>query len=200
MKSLRVATCQFPVEPDIASNLRYTLRQIRQSARQGARVIHFSECSLSGYAGVEFPDMSHLDWEALVAATESIQQAARETGTWVVLGSTHRLTGRHKPHNCLYLIDPEGEIVDRYDKRFCTGTGGRHRRGSPGDGRRRGPQARAAPTVRRRQPGVAGDSPPPAGDAGDAGAALGRGCLVRHFHGPGDPGARRGVPPAARRR
>ncbi len=125
MKSLRVATCQFPVEPDIASNLGYTLRQIRQAARQGARVIHFSECSLSGYAGVEFPDMSHLDWDELLEATQSICQAARQTKTWVVLGSTHRLSGRHKPHNCLYLIDPRGQVVDRYDKRFCTGTAGR---------------------------------------------------------------------------
>ena len=125
MKSLRVATCQFPVEADIAGNLRYTLRHIRQAAEQGARVVHFSECSLSGYAGVEFPDMSHLDWDSLVAATGQVQQAARETRTWVVVGSTHRLTGRHKPHNCLYLIDPDGDIVDRYDKRFCTGTGGR---------------------------------------------------------------------------
>ena len=125
MKSLRVATCQFPVEPDIAGNLGYTLRQIRQAARQGAKVIHFSECSLSGYAGVEFPDMSQLDWDELLEATQSICQAARQTRTWVVLGSTHRLSGRHKPHNCLYLIDPRGQVVDRYDKRFCTGTAGR---------------------------------------------------------------------------
>jgi predicted amidohydrolase len=39
---------------------------------------------------------------------------------WVVLGSTHRLTEPNKPHNSLYLINPEGKIVDRYDKRFCT--------------------------------------------------------------------------------
>ncbi len=126
MQSLRVATCQFPVEADIAGNLRFTLRQIRQAAAQGARLVHFSECALSGYAGVEFSDMSQLDWDQLVAATGDIQQAARQAGVWVVLGSTHRLSGRHKPHNCLYVIDPDGQIVDRYDKRFCTGSGGRH--------------------------------------------------------------------------
>lgn len=26
----------------------------------------------------------------------------------------------HKPHNALYVIDPRGRIVDRYDKRFLT--------------------------------------------------------------------------------
>ena len=39
----------------------------------------------------------------------------------MVLGSIHPLSEGNKPHNCLYLINPEGEIVDRYDKRFCTG-------------------------------------------------------------------------------
>tara|TARA_B100000029_G_scaffold69064_1_gene61488 strand:+ start:738 stop:1616 length:879 start_codon:yes stop_codon:yes gene_type:complete len=125
MKPIRIATCQFPVEPDIASNLRYTLRQIRQASEQGARVVHFSECSLSGYAGVEFPDMSHVDWEELKDATRQIQDETKAAGVWSVIGSTHQLSGRHKPHNSLYLINPRGQIIDRYDKRFCTGTGGR---------------------------------------------------------------------------
>ena len=40
---------------------------------------------------------------------------------WVLLGSSHRLGKGHKPHNSVYVIDPRGQIVDRYDKRFCTG-------------------------------------------------------------------------------
>ena len=44
---------------------------------------------------------------------------AAELGLWVVLGSSHQLTEPNKPHNSLYLINPDGEIVDRYDKRFC---------------------------------------------------------------------------------
>jgi predicted amidohydrolase len=40
---------------------------------------------------------------------------------WIILGSIHRLTGRHKPHNSLYIISDRGEIVDRYDKMFCAG-------------------------------------------------------------------------------
>ena len=40
---------------------------------------------------------------------------------WVLLGSTHRLTAPHKPHNSLYIIDDHGKIVDRYDKMFCAG-------------------------------------------------------------------------------
>lgn len=33
------------------------------------------------------------------------------------------MTGRHKPHNSLYIIDDRGDLVDRYDKRFCAGDG-----------------------------------------------------------------------------
>lgn len=55
--------------------------------------------------------------------------AGRELRLWVVLGSTHRLTGRHKPHNSLYIITPRGELSDRYDKMFCAGD----RTGKSGD-------------------------------------------------------------------
>jgi deaminated glutathione amidase len=47
------------------------------------------------------------------------------------LGSTHRLSGDHKPLNSLYLINSDGQIVDRYDKRFCTQSDLRNF--SPGD-------------------------------------------------------------------
>jgi predicted amidohydrolase len=42
-------------------------------------------------------------------------------GLRVVLVSAHPLTGRRKPHNSLYIIDDRGQIVDRYDKMFCSG-------------------------------------------------------------------------------
>jgi predicted amidohydrolase len=125
MKSIRVATCQFSVEPDIAHNRRQLLRQIRQAAEQKADVVHFSECALSGYAGVDIPNIAALNWDALTAATEEIQSAAKQHKIWVLLGSTHRLTDGNKPHNCIYVIDARGRIVNRYDKRFCTGLGGK---------------------------------------------------------------------------
>lgn len=121
MKTLRVATCQFSVEADIEHNRRWILRQIAQGAEQGAQIVHFSECALSGYAGCDIPDIAALDWERLTAATRDIQQAARRHKVWVLLGSTHRLSGANKPHNSVYVIDPKGNIVGRYDKRYCTG-------------------------------------------------------------------------------
>lgn len=125
MKSLCVATCQFSVEGCVEHNRRWVLKQIAQAAEQSADVVHFSECALSGYAGVDLPGVADLDWDALVAATRDVMSAAKKHRVWVLLGSTHRLDDKHKPHNCLYVINPKGQIVDRYDKRFCTGVAGK---------------------------------------------------------------------------
>lgn len=122
---LRVATCQFSVEGDIALNRRRILRQLARAVDRGADVVHFSECALSGYAGVDRPNTASIDWDELVAATRDVQSAARARRVWVLLGSTHRLSDGHRPHNSVYVIDPRGDIVDRYDKRFCTGKEGR---------------------------------------------------------------------------
>jgi predicted amidohydrolase len=121
MKTLRVATCQFSVEADIDHNCRWALKQIDDAARRKADVVHFSECALSGYAGVDIPSVGAIDWVKLTEATRAIQDAARRRRLWVLLGSTHRLSTGNKPHNSIYIIDARGQIVDRYDKRFCTG-------------------------------------------------------------------------------
>ena len=121
-RPLRIATCQFSVEADIAHNRDAVLAQIEEAARREARVVHFSEAALSGYAGVDFDDIAELDWELLKSATEAICRLAKEKKAWVLLGSTHRLSDGRRPHNSIYVIDDRGQIVERYDKRFCTGT------------------------------------------------------------------------------
>ena len=126
---LTVATCQFPVSADIHRNLTFILRQMRTAKRRGAQVAHFSESSLSGYAGVDFSSFAGFDWDLLTQSTRQVMALAKELRLWVILGSAHRLTGRHKPHNSLYIINDRGRIVDRYDKMFCAGD----RAGKTGD-------------------------------------------------------------------
>ena len=125
VKKLRVATCQFPVEASIEHNRKAVLRLMDEAADQNADVSHFSECALSGYAGVDIPDSRSIDWEELRNATRDIMQRARELKQWVLLGSTHQLSDGHLPHNCVYVINASGKIANRYDKRFCTGIAGR---------------------------------------------------------------------------
>ncbi|MFT5369352.1 MAG: putative amidohydrolase [Candidatus Latescibacterota bacterium] len=128
---LRIATCQFSVRANIRKNAAQIKKQIVQAKHQRADVVHFSECALSGYAGTDYKTWEGFDWAALIEETEAICSLAKQKKVWVILGSAHRLSGKHQPHNSLYAINPDGQIVDRYDKCFCTNSDLRHY--SPGD-------------------------------------------------------------------
>ncbi len=118
---LIVATCQFPTSADTSRNLSYVLKQMNSAKNKGAHVAHFPESCLSGYAGHDIESYQDFCWALLQTSTLEIINQARKLKLWVILGSIHRLTGRHKPHNSIYIISDHGEIVDRYDKRFCAG-------------------------------------------------------------------------------
>ena len=84
----------FEVE-DHEDHVRYALKTLRAPRRHRSRLIK--------------------------AEFRAVRDLAKKLKLWVVLGSDHRLSAGNKPHNSLYVISPKGEIVDRYDKRFCTG-------------------------------------------------------------------------------
>jgi len=137
---LNVATCQFPVSADVDVNRHHILRQLEAAARQGARVAHFPEAALSGYAGVDhdgFADWESPRWDQLRDATREVMALCARLRIWTVVGSAHQLSDGRKPHNCLYVISDRGQVADRYDKRFCSGdeagTAGDLAHYSPGD-------------------------------------------------------------------
>ena len=72
MAMVTVATCQFPVSADVDANLRHVTRQLQLAARRGARVAHFPEGALSGYAGADHGGFAGFGWERLRAATREI--------------------------------------------------------------------------------------------------------------------------------
>lgn len=117
---LKVATCQIPVEHDIARNLRHILDLIRRAAKAGADVAHFPECAISGYGPASWPAWDGFPWSTLDAAVEAIRQEARACGIWVVIGSVHRLDPHARPTNALLVLDRQGEMAGRYDKRRCS--------------------------------------------------------------------------------
>jgi len=130
-QTIAIGTCQFAVSGSISRNGKAIRRQMTQAAEAGAQVVHFPETALSGYAGIDMPNYVGYDWDRLKRETQAIMALAAELGVWVVLGSSHRLETVAKPHNSLYLIDQQGRIADRYDKRFCLKA--ELRRYSPGD-------------------------------------------------------------------
>ena len=116
---LKIATCQFAVGGSLKRNARQICNFLRQAKKLKADIVHLPECALSGYAGRDFETLDGFNWQLLREETRRIMALAGELKLWVVLGSIHQLTRPNKPHNCLYLIDPKGRVVDRYDKRFC---------------------------------------------------------------------------------
>ena len=118
---LTIATSQFPVADAIDRNRNYILRHMRLAKEGGADVVHFCEGALSGYAGNNFTSFRNFDWGRLRTSSEQVLAEAQALGIWVLLGSAHRLSAPHRPHNSIYVIDPGGRIVERYDKMFCSG-------------------------------------------------------------------------------
>jgi predicted amidohydrolase len=118
--TIKIATCQFSVSESIEKNSKFIQKFLKKAKKIDADIVHFSECALSGYGGVDFDSLEGYDWPLLIEETKKIMALAGELKLWVVLGSAHRLTSPNKPANSLYLINPQGQIENRYDKRFCT--------------------------------------------------------------------------------
>lgn len=121
---LRIAAVQTEVTTDPTANGRAVRHALRQAAADGARLAHLCEGALSGYAGQAKPhfDGWHIDWTPVHDELNAVAELAGELGMWVVIGGNHRLTGERRPHNSLWIINDRGELVDRYDKRFCSHT------------------------------------------------------------------------------
>jgi predicted amidohydrolase len=69
---LQIATCQFAVSGDSDANATRICALMRQAAEQRADIVHFSECALSGYAGVDFDGFDGFDWARLKKRTLEI--------------------------------------------------------------------------------------------------------------------------------
>jgi predicted amidohydrolase len=118
---LRIASCQFPVSSNISDNYNWIENQMIEAKLKKADIVHFPECALSGYPGSDMSSLDQFDWDELKSKTDSVMALSKKLNLWVIFGSIHPLSKFNKPHNSLYVINPCGELVDRYDKRFCTG-------------------------------------------------------------------------------
>lgn len=122
---LRIAVAQTKVTSDPRSNAERIRRQMREAAAAGARIIQFTEGAISGYpSGPGKTELAgwRVDWTALRGELQALADLAAELGLWTVLGSNHPLTPPHRPHNSLYIIDDQGRLAGRYDKRMLSFT------------------------------------------------------------------------------
>jgi predicted amidohydrolase len=119
-QKLRIASCQFPVSCDIASNAKFIHRFMKKAAESEADVIHFPETALSGYERTDFTPSNSDNWQRLEEQAQEIANLAGKLGLWVALGSCRKITGMEKPANCIHVISDRGQIVGTYDKQMLT--------------------------------------------------------------------------------
>jgi predicted amidohydrolase len=120
--TVKIATTQPAGTADARDNGRIVRELMRKVAADDVRLIQFPEGFLSGYDKEQIADWDHVDWAVVRDGLDTIAALAAELGIWVVLGSAHPLTPPNRPHNSLYVISDRGQVVTRYDKRFCSNT------------------------------------------------------------------------------
>jgi predicted amidohydrolase len=120
VKPLRIAVAQSAITRDVRENGTGIREAMRCAAAEGARLVLFPEGALSGYAKAQIDRWDDVDWDLIRSELLQICQLARDLGIWAVVGSCHRLTPPHRPHNSLYVISDQGVIATRYDKTYCS--------------------------------------------------------------------------------
>jgi len=121
-RKLSIATCQHDVCGNISINLNSILKQIQIAKSKHADIVHFSECNLTGYGGMDISEIKRIDFGEIQDALQQIRQLAGTLEIKVIVGSHHYDTDDCKPKNSLILINEQGKIEARYDKRILTGT------------------------------------------------------------------------------
>jgi predicted amidohydrolase len=119
---LTLATAQSVITADIRANGVEIRRLMRAARDQAADIVHFPESAMSGCSKAHIKRWSDVPWPVLEAELEETAALAASLGIWVVLGSAHRLTIPHRPHNSLYVLSPSGTVATRYDKQWCSHT------------------------------------------------------------------------------
>lgn len=109
---LRVAAVQMRSIRDLDANLRKIERHLKRCAHDGARVVVFPECALTGY--FEDAYMQGFSAETLANAEAKIADACRKFGVYVVVGVPYRKND--KLFNSALVITPEGKLLARYNK------------------------------------------------------------------------------------
>ena len=109
--TLTIAAVQMRSSRDLQENVTAIASRIRTCASNGADVVVFPECALSGY----FEDaIAQLTSEQLTRAEEALAHACREADVYAIVGSPWRAGG--KVFNSALVIAPTGKVIERYHK------------------------------------------------------------------------------------
>ncbi|MFJ7954975.1 carbon-nitrogen hydrolase family protein [Streptomyces sp. NPDC096319] len=116
-----VAATQFaPVAGDIDANVRTIAGLVRAAGAEGARVVVFSELSLTGYEPSLIRDSPGLVLTEDDACLEPVREACRAVGAAAVVNGPVRTAGSGAGITTL-VVGPDGSLLARYDKQHLYG-------------------------------------------------------------------------------
>ena len=114
----KAGCAQIFVTGDVQANLEKILAFISKADSQEVDILVFPETALSGYPPNHYKDKPLPGKDVLDDALDQIRRAARETETWLVLGtSTYEEDGLY---NTVLFIDDRGEVRAAYSKTQLT--------------------------------------------------------------------------------
>lgn len=110
-ETLTVAAVQFRSSRDLTDNVHKHCGYIHYCAKEGARVVVFPECSVTGYFGDAITQATPTQ---LVDAEATIAAAAKQANAYAIVGIPTKRG--QKTFNSAVVIAPDGKVVERYHK------------------------------------------------------------------------------------
>lgn len=113
--TVRVAVVQVNAGPEIGPNLEIAADRVRAARAQGADLICLPE-NVSMMVQGRPKILARVKPEEEHPGVASFRDLARETGAWLMTGSLGCLQPDGRVANRVFVMDPSGGIVARYDK------------------------------------------------------------------------------------
>lgn len=112
MNKFIAGVIQLDSQDDLQANLAAAEELIRGAAAQGAKLICMPESV--HYVG---PGIREIAEEVPGGPTfQRFSTLAKELNVWLHCGSIYAQSGEERPYNCTMVINPQGELVARYEK------------------------------------------------------------------------------------
>jgi len=111
-QTLRVAAVQMRSSHDLAANIRAIDAYLARAAKEGARVVVFPECALTGY--FDNATMQAFTAEQLADAERQVAESCRKHEIYTIVGTPWR--EGEKLYNSAVVISPTGKVIERYHK------------------------------------------------------------------------------------
>ena len=119
MSSLKIGVFQFKATGNLQENHRKIVRAIQQAHKKKVRLLVFQECATCGYPPIERSDVESIDFAVLEEYLHQLKEWAVSCDIYIAVGT---ITKREEKYfNSLQVINPNGELLETYDKRALWG-------------------------------------------------------------------------------